>query len=363
MLLREILPHLDEIAPLRFAESWDNVGLIAGDPAAEVSRALLTIDCTHAVLDEAAKRGASLVVAYHPPLFDAIKAIPASGLLHRAIRDGVALYSPHTAFDVAAGGTNDLLADVLGLGERAPLKVTAPRETQCKLVTFVPEEAVDAVAQAVFEAGAGWIGNYSACSFRSEGTGTFFGEAGASPKVGEAGKLERVGEIKLETVMPLSRQEVVIAALRRAHPYEEPAFDLVRLVARPEGVGIGRFGTLGQATGRGELIERVKKGLGVSAVLVAGPTEGEVTRVAVCAGAGRGLLSDALAKKTELYLTGELPHHDALKAAAAGMTVVCALHSNSERKALDRMKERLERAAVGLAVDISEADRDPFVVR
>ena len=362
MLLRDVLPVLDAIAPLRHAEPWDNVGLLAGDPSAEIARALLTIDCTPAVLDEAAAFGAELVVAYHPPLFEAIKSIPASSVLHRAIRGGIALYSPHTAFDVAPGGTNDLLADVLGLGERTPLKLVPPREAQCKLVTFVPEEHVDRVAQAVFEAGAGWIGNYSACSFRSAGTGTFFGEEGASPRVGAAGALERVPEIRVETVLPLSRQEAVIAALRAAHPYEEPAFDLLRLVARPEGAGIGRFGTLPHPASRAELIDRVKRGLGVTGVLVAGPTEGEVSRVAACAGAGRGLLSDAIAKKTELFLTGELPHHDALKAAAAGMTVVCALHSNSERRALGRMKDRLEKEAAGLAVKISEVDRDPFVL-
>ena len=363
MLLRDVLPVLDAIAPLRHAETWDNVGLLAGDPAAEIARALLTIDCTPAVLDEAIARGAELVVAYHPPLFDPIKSVPASSVLHRAIRAGVALYSPHTAFDVAPGGTNDLLADVLGLGERAPLKLTPPREAQCKLVTFVPEEHVEAVAQAVFDAGAGWIGNYSSCSFRSPGTGTFFGEEGASPQVGQAGKLERAPEIRVETVLPLSRQEAVIAALRKAHPYEEPAFDLLRLVARPDGTGIGRFGVLARPTARTELIERVKRGLGVTGLLVAGPTEGEVTRLGMCAGAGRGLLSDALAKRAELFLTGELPHHDALKAAAAGMTVVCALHSNSERKALSRMKDRLEKEAAGLAVEISEVDRDPFVWR
>lgn len=363
MLLRDVLTVLDAIAPLRHAETWDNVGLLTGDPAANVARVLLTVDHTAAVADEAARERCELVVAYHPPLFEAVKSIAAGSLLHRAIRDGVALYSPHTAFDVAPGGTNDLLGDVLGMTERAPLKITPPRETQCKLVTFVPEVDVERIANALFEAGAGWIGNYSSCSFRSPGTGTFLGEQGSSPVVGQAGRLTLAPEIRLETLLPLSRQEDVIAALRAAHPYEEPAFDLLRLIARPEGMGPGRAGKLARATPRAELIERVKRGLGVSAVLVAGPTEGEVTRVAVCAGAGRGLLNEALAKKSELFLTGELPHHDALRAAAAGMTVVCALHSNSERAALARLKERLEQAAGELTVKLSEADRDPFVVR
>lgn len=362
MLLRDVLAALDRIAPLRHAEPWDNVGLIAGDPDSPVTRALLTIDHTAAVADEASRERCELVIAYHPPLFEAIKSIPATSLIHRAIRDGVALYTPHTALDVAAGGTNDFLGDVLGMAERAPLKLVPPRESTAKLVTFVPEGDLDRVAQALFDAGAGVIGRYSGCSFRSSGTGTFHGAEGTSPTVGQPGRPERVPEIRLETIVPLARQEAVIAALRAVHPYEEPAFDLVRLVARPEGAGIGRAGTLPAPTPRAALIERVKQGLGVSGVLVAGPTEGDVTRVAVCAGAGRGLLSEALARKTELFLTGELPHHDALRAAAAGMTVVCALHSNSERAALPQLQRRLEEQAPGLTVRISQVDRDPFVL-
>lgn len=362
MLLRDVLLALDRIAPLRHAETWDNVGLIAGDPASDVTRALLAIDCTAAVLDEAARGGCELVVAYHPPVFEGLKSIPATGVIHRAIRDGIALYSPHTALDVAEGGTNDLLADVLGLGERAPLRLVPPREAACKLVTFVPEGAIDRVAHALFDAGAGVIGHYSECSFRSPGTGTFLGGEGTSPAAGEPGRPHRAPEIRLETVVPLARTEAVVAALRAAHPYEEPAFDLLRLVARPEGAGIGRTGTLDRPVPRLELIERARRGLGVSAVLVAGPTDGEATRVSVCAGAGRGLLNDALARKTDLFLTGELPHHDALRAAAAGMTVVCALHSNSERAALPRLKQRLEEALPGLAAQISVEDRDPFTL-
>ena len=363
MLLRDILAALDRIAPLRHAESWDNVGLIAGDPAATVSRVLLTIDCTSAVFDEARREACELVVAYHPPLFEAIKSVSAQSLIHRAIRDGIALYSPHTALDVAEGGTNDMLADVLGLKERSPLKLVPPKESTGKLVTFVPEADVERVAQALFDAGAGVIGQYTECSFRSPGTGTFRGGEGTNPVVGQAGRREHAPEIRLEAVVPLARQQAVIEALRASHPYEEAAFDLLRLVAQPEGAGIGRAGVLPEPVPRPVLIERIKQGLSVSAVLVSGPIEGDVTRVAMCAGAGRGLLGEALALKTELFLTGELPHHDALRAAAAGMTVVCALHSNSERAALPRLRDRLLQAAPALDVRLSAFDRDPFVLR
>ena len=256
MILREILPVLDAIAPLRWAEPWDNVGLLTGDPDAPVSRVLLTIDLTHAVADEAIRERCELVVAYHPALFQAIKRVRHDSLLYRAIRAGVAVYSPHTALDVAPGGTNDLLADALGLLDRAPLKVSVPAEGQ----------------------------------------------------------------------------------------------------------GIGRVGALPAGSDRGALIAQVKRALGVGALLIAGPVEGPARSAAVCAGAGRGLLDEALAQKADLYLTGELPHHDALEAAAAGMTVVCTLHSNSERASLRRLQARIEADAPGLQVRLSEADRDPFVV-
>lgn len=256
MILHDVLAALETISPLRYAEPWDNVGLLTGDPAAEIERVLLTIDLTHGVLDEAVERRAELVVAYHPALFEAIKRVRHDSVLYRAIRANVAVWSPHTALDVAPGGTNDLLADALGLTERAPLRFTASGD----------------------------------------------------------------------------------------------------------GGGIGRIGVLPTALTRAELIRHLKRELGVESVLVAGPVEGVVTRAAVCAGAGRGLLDDAIKQKANLFLTGELPHHDALKAAAAGMTVVCVLHSNSERAALRALKRRIEAAASGVDVLISEVDRDPYTV-
>mgnify|MGYP000523302432 CR=1 FL=1 len=362
MKVSEIVAILEEIAPTRNAEPWDNVGLLVGDPRAEIHRVLFTIDYTPEVAEEGKRAGCDLVVSYHPPLFQPIKRITAPGLLYDAIQRGVALYSPHTALDVAEGGTNDMLADVLGLKARAPLRVAQAKATQYKLVVFVPEEAIDRISVALFEAGAGRIGRYSACSFRSPGTGTFFGEAGAQPTVGQGGRLEFVPELRLETVLPIQRVEAVIQALRAVHPYEEPAFDLVPLAAPPESRGMGRMGEL-EPTSRAELLDRIKAGLELSKLLVAGPLEGQVTRVAACAGSCGDLLEDAIAQRIDLYLTGEMRHHDALKAARAGMTVVCALHSNSERAVLKRVRQRLLERAPALPVHLSQADRDPFSIR
>jgi dinuclear metal center YbgI/SA1388 family protein len=361
--LQQLIETLEQIAPTRYAESWDNVGLLAGDPQQEASRILLAIDYTPAVARECKSLGCDVVIAYHPPIFHAIKRLTAGSVVFDAIRDGVAIYSPHTAFDVAEGGTNDVLCDVLGVSRRSPLKLAETKATQYKLVTFVPETALEKVSSALFAAGAGRIGNYSSCSFRNMGTGTFFGEAGTNPAVGQSGKLEQAPEVRIETVVPLAKVAEVIDALRQSHPYEEPAFDLNQLAAPPEGKGLGRVGEFDSPVERGELFARIKRGLGIDHLLIAGPTEGVVRRIATCAGACGELLDDAIARKAELYLTGEMRHHDAIKAADAGLTVVCTLHSNSERATLKRLKERLEAALPGLACHLSQSDRDPFSVR
>jgi dinuclear metal center YbgI/SA1388 family protein len=362
MKLQTIIEALEQIAPTRHAEAWDNVGLLAGDPAQEVSSALLAIDYTDEVAAEREALGCEIVIAYHPPIFSAIKRLTAGHLVFDAIARGVAIYSPHTALDVAEGGTNDVLCDVLGVSRRSPLKLSETKSTQYKLVTFVPQDAVEKVSDALFSAGAGRIGKYSACSFRNNGTGTFFGEDGTRPAVGQSGKMQQAAEVRIETVVSIEKVSAVIEALRSSHPYEEPAFDLNQLAAAPEGVGQGRVGEFDSPVTRTELMTRIKRGLELDHLLVAGPTDGAVDRVAVCAGACGELLDDAISRKAQLYLTGEMRHHDAIKAARAGVTVICTLHSNSERASLKGLKQRLEALAPGLACHLSRSDRDPFSI-
>ncbi len=359
MRLKQIGEFLEKIAPLSGAESWDNVGLLVGDREQEIHRILLAIDYTAEVAEEAKNAECDLIVAYHPPIFQAIKRLQSGSLIFDAIRRGVAIYSPHTALDAAAGGTNDMLADVLGLTDRRALRVESAPAGNYKLVTFVPAEKVDEVSAALFQAGAGRIGNYTSCGFRTGGTGTFFGEAGTNPAVGKRGQLERVQEIRLETVVPLKNVGAVIAALRKSHPYEEPAFDLNLLAGDPTGHGQGRIGNM-PPTERRALIERIKRELELPHLLVSGPTAGEISRAAACPGSCGDLMDAAIAGGAELYLTGEIRHHDAIKAAAAGMTVVCTLHSNSERAALKRLKNRLEESEEIPPILVSSTDRDPF---
>jgi len=370
MLLRQVIDALEDIAPTRYAESWDNVGLLAGDPQQEVTRALLAIDFTPAVAEEARAANADLIIAYHPPIFSPVKRLLAGDVLYDAIRQGVAIYSPHTALDVADGGTNDLLADLLGLEDRQPLRFIEPKAREHKFTTFVPPDALTRVADALFAAGAGGIGRYTRCSFRTPGTGTFMGDQTTNPAIGTPGVYEETPEIKLEMLCPIDRVPQVLAALRKSHPYEEPAFDLVHLAAPVEKLGQGRIGKLATPTPLPELLDRIKKGLAINHLLVSpaslptspSPHPPTISKAAVLAGAGREHLKDAIAQNAQLYLTGEIPHHDALAAAKAGVTVVATLHSNSERATLKRLRDRLTEKAPALTCTLSTLDRDPFQI-
>jgi dinuclear metal center YbgI/SA1388 family protein len=361
MKVADLVGAMEDIAPTRFAAPWDNVGLLVGDEAHALTRVLLTIDCTRAVLREARAAGCEAVVSYHPPLFEAQKRFVARSIAFEAARAGVALFSPHTALDVAEGGTNDVLADALGMTDRVPLRPVDAPDADLKLVTFVPAEHVDAVSRALFAAGAGRIGGYSSCSFRAPGTGTFFGGEGTHPVVGEAGRLEEATELRLETVVPALYTEAVVRALRASHPYEEPAFDLVRLAAAPPGLGLGRVGAVARAS-VGSLVDRAKQALAVEHVLLAGAVDCEVSRAAVCAGSGADVMGAAIAAGAGFFLTGELRHHDALRAVEAGLAVVCTRHSTSERAALVVLERRLSALLPGVAVTRSGEDRDPFVI-
>jgi dinuclear metal center YbgI/SA1388 family protein len=367
MIVADLVRAMQDIAPTRFAAEWDNVGLLVGDASDGLTRVMLAIDCTRAVLAEARAQGCEAIVAYHPPIFAPQKRFAAGSVAYDACRAGIAIYSPHTALDVAAGGTNDVLADAVGMTDRQPLRAAAP-ERALKLVTFVPAERVADLSQALFAVGAGLIGRYSACSFRTSGTGTFFGEDGANPVVGQAGRLEEAPEVRVEMVLPAARAAAVVRALRATHPYEEPAFDLMALEPPPAEPGrgaalpgMGRVGPV-PATTVGAIVDRIKGAFGLRRVLVAGPPERAVARVAVCAGSGADFIADAVVAKADLLLTGELRHHDALRAVATGLSLVCTLHSSSERPALAALAQSLRVRLAGVAVVLSGVDRDPFDV-
>lgn len=372
--LARVVELLSELSPLRYAEEWDNVGLLlgvakAGPAAPAVTRALFAIDLTEAVLEEALARHVELVVAYHPPIFTPLRKLDGtapSGTLLRAAAARIAIYSPHTALDAAPEGVNDWLAAGVGSGSTAPLVDAAVRSpgAELKLVTFVPPEHTETLRAALAQAGAGVIGEYENCSSQSPATGTFRGSDATNPAVGAAGRLETVVETRLEMVCPKHALGAVARVMRDVHPYEEPAWDVYALAPRPApDFGMGRSVELAEQTSLGTLVERLKLHLGRASLRVAASPAhragGPVRRVAVCAGSGKAVFERA--PGFDVYVTGELGHHAVLAHLAAGSSVILAEHSSTERGYLPTYAARLaERCEGAIETFVAETCREPL---
>ena len=365
MKIEQIGFEVNKIADLKLAQDWDNVGLLVGDADKEINTILVTIDVTKAVVEEAKKVGADLILSYHPIIWDGLKQVVAGGdseVVYELVRAGICVYSIHTAYDVAAGGVNDQLAEIVGIVDGVPIGdyVDEPGGPGYKLVTFVPVEHVNCVAAAIHRAGAGKIGNYSHCSFRTDGVGTFRPLKGAKPAIGALGKFERVSEIKLESIVPAEKIEAVVAELRKVHPYEEPAFDVFRHWDVEKKLGLGRIGELAEPVRLEAIIAKVKKVTGAEAVGIVGPGKRVVKKAAVCAGSCGKIINNVIAAGCDVYLTGELKHHQAMAAAEAGMTCLCLSHTVSERFALKNLVKRLQKPLKDVTIRISRKDADPF---
>jgi len=362
-----VAAYIEELAPPHWAESWDNVGLQVGDPAAAVQRVLVALELTDPVLEEAERLGCDLVVVHHPPIFRPLRALrfdnrPARRLL-RLIRGGMALYAAHTNLDQAPGMTNDTLAAAAGLTDFEVLK-QAGEERYVKLVVFVPRGHEDAVRDALANAGAGHIGNYSHCTFQAPGIGTFLPLQGSNPFLGQQGKLERAEEFRLETIVPESAVERAVQAMIAAHPYEEVAYDLYPLSNPGKTRGHGRIGRLARPLTLTQLAERLKAGLHTPVVRIAGDPDRLITTVAVGAGSGADLIRPAASRGADVLVTGDVRYHEAQDALDLGLALVDVGHYNSEAGAVAPLaaylRERL--AADGHAVEVveSQAGRDPF---
>lgn len=352
--VRDIQQAVEGIAPASLAADWDNVGLQVGDPDAGVSRVLVALTPLPEVFDEAEEIGADLLLFHHPlifrPLGDVNPASYPGDLVARAIRNGLAVHAAHTNYDAAPNGVSVALAEALGLA--GPLAVVAPEGSMKKLVVFVPEEDADGMADALAGAGAGRIGEYTHCTFRSSGTGTFFGGEGTDPYAGEKGRLERVAELRLETVVPSHLVPGAVAALRAAHPYEEPAFDVYPVEGRPEGCGYGRVGGLREALAPEEFAAYVSESLGFPARLVSDPVPGRpIERVAALGGSGGSFIRQAASSGADAYVTGDLSYHDALLAESLGLVAVDAGHAPTELPSLAPLARALgERVDVPVSV-------------
>ncbi len=369
MQTSEIIAILERIAPPELAAEWDNVGLLAGSRSSRTDRILLTIDLTEPVLREAIELRTDMIVAYHPPIFHAIKSLTDasadSRVILEALKAGISIYSPHTALDAAAGGLNDWLCEGFGRGDVRAIESFAdlPHTEQNKIITYCPAEAVGAIRNALASAGAGRIGAYQLCSFEIIGTGTFLGGDDTNPVVGKRGELNSVNEVRLEMVCPTAALALALTALRQFHPYEEPAIEIIRFEKRPHRAhGQGRRLVLDQGASIRTLAERIKDHLGLRQVHVAAAPDApsRISHIGVCAGAGSSMLESAIAQECKVFLTGEMRHHEVLSAIARGCSVILAGHTNTERPYLKPLAKRLREMMKDVDVLVSKRDVDPL---
>jgi dinuclear metal center YbgI/SA1388 family protein len=370
--LADIIAVLDGWFDPVWAESWDAVGLVCGDPVEPVERMVLAVDAVPATVAETLATRSQLLLTHHPLLLSGVHGVPADdpkgALVHRLVTGAAALFVAHTNADVAGPGVSDALAGRLGLTGLRPLQAL-PGEPLDKLVVFVPRVDAQRLIDALAGAGAGALGDYDRCAWTTEGTGTFRPLTGATPAIGKVGRVEQVAETRVEMVVPPSRRAAVLAALRAAHPYEEPAFDLLAGVPLPSGRGTGRIGELAEPmTLRGFTARAAAQLPGTTwGVRAAGDPDRQVRTVAVCGGSGGSLAERARRAGADVYLTADLKHHAAVEAVtergAGAMALVDVAHWASEAPWLDEVADRL-RSQFGTTVEVRVSRRvtDPWTL-
>ena len=379
MQVKDVIAAIHRLAPFDLAEPWDHVGLQVGSPGDELPPAgtagsgsaagsvgaapvvLVALEVDDAVLDEARRLGAAVVVSHHPS-FDPLERLSyyslSGRLALRAAREGVAVIAAHTSLDKARGGIADVVAELLGIEAAAPLAPAAA--DVLKLVGFVPADDADLVRKAVFAAEAGVIGEYEHCSWSTGGQGTFFGREGTDPVAGRAGRDESVDELRVEVVFPRRLRRRVTGAYVAAHPYEEPAFDVVPLENEVASLGLGRLGVLPAATTLAAFAAQVAAVLRLPSVRYAGDADREVRRVAVLPGSGAEAIASGVAQVADVLVTGDVKYHEARAAQAQGLALIDAPHGVTEQEGVLRWAERLA-AALGAGA-IVETFRDPTVL-
>ena len=361
--LREVVSALEELWPPGWAEPWDAVGLVVGDPDAVVRRVLFAIDPVDAVVAEAAERDVDLLVTHHPLYLRGTTSVaattPKGRLVHRLVSGRCGLFVAHTNADVASPGVSDALADAVGLVDTRPLAAAAADPLD-KLVVFVPVDDADRVLDALATEGAGAVGDYERCAWRTTGEGTFRPLPGASPTIGVIGQIETVPEARLEVVLSRGRREAVVRALLAAHPYEQPAYDVMELATVPGSRGLGRVGRLPEPLTMDELTSRVASALPPTSwgVRAAGDPLKVIETLAVCGGAGDSLLGQAAC--ADAYLTSDLRHHVSAER-PEGLGLLDAAHWATEWPWLAAAAVAVSEA-IGVDTAVSTIVTDPWTL-
>ena len=352
----EIYQAIDTFAPFDTQMDFDNSGLLIGASSDPVTGVLVALDVTSAVVEEAREKGCNLIVSHHPVIFHPLKRIASDDMVYKLIANSIGVISAHTNFDVAPFGVNTALADAMGVQNPRPLKPYRPEHVY-KLVVFVPRDNANALMAAMADAGAGEMGNYRECAFYSEGTGQFRPLSGANPAVGSIGNLETVEETRLEVLCTKENLPAVVASMKRAHPYEQPAYDILENHAVQAALAEGLVGELEQPIEPKTLVEKVKSVLRCERVKFLCGNRPVVT-LALCGGAGSNLLFDA-AGQADAFLTAEVKHHEWLAAKEMGLTLIDGGHFPTENLAMEPLKQRLSQAFPKLNFILSETHRDP----
>jgi len=362
-----VIQLMEKLAPRKLAAEWDNPGLALGSYSDKVSKILLTLTVTEDAMEYAVENGFDMIISHHPLFFKSFKALrgdtPLGKIVYTAIKHNIAIYSSHTNMDIAEGGVNDILAHALGLTDIRILKKTYDEKLR-KIVVFVPRGYEDKVRMAMGDAGAGHIGSYSHCSFAAQGFGSFIPLEGTSPFIGEQGKLTETEEIRLETIVPESLVNKVINGMLKVHPYEEVAFDVYPLKNAGKSLGLGRIGVLEKLMPLKEFCDLVKQKLFIGDLRVVGDLDLQVSKIAVCGGAGSDLIQAASFSGADVLVTGDVKYHDAIDAKAIALAVVDAGHYATENLLLPVLQRYLldEMNHLGKKADIFVfKDNDPFI--
>ncbi|QAY66288.1 Nif3-like dinuclear metal center hexameric protein [Paenibacillus protaetiae] len=363
-----VIQLIEQLAPKHYAVENDKIGLQLGTLNKEVKKVLVALDVTEAVADEAIAAGADLIIAHHAiiyrPLAKLDTSTPAGRLYEKLIKHDIAVYIAHTNLDTADGGMNDWMADLVGI---VPDKRDSLEEVHTdklyKLAVFVPKSHHEAVLQALFQAGAGHIGDYSHCSFNTEGTGTFLPGDHTNPFIGKQGQLERAAEIRIETIVPHSIHRKVIQAMLKAHPYEEVAYDLYAMDLKGRSFGLGRVGKLAEPITLEKLCERVKQAFDVPALRVVGDPQRVIKKAAVLGGSGARYVRHAMFAGADVLITGDIDYHTAVDAVEAGFTIIDPGH-NAEKimkaKVAGWLNEQLAARKYETEASASAVHTEPF---
>ncbi|MFD2743251.1 MULTISPECIES: Nif3-like dinuclear metal center hexameric protein [Sphingobacterium] len=361
MKIKELTHYLEQLAPLSYQESYDNSGLIVGNPNDEIHRALISLDCTESVVDEAIAEGCDIIISHHPIIFKGLKRFTGQNYVERtvikAIKNGIALYAIHTNLDNVLGGVNSKIADKLQLDA---ISILSPKKHILKkLAVFVPRTHVEEVREALFSSGAGRIGEYDQASFNTAGYGTFRPLEKANPHIGSRGEQERVEETKIEVVYPAHIERQVLVAMLAAHPYEEVAYDILNLENTVHHVGSGAIGNLQEPLLAEDFLRFLKDSLKLSIIRHTNLPRKPISRVAVCGGAGGFLLQDAIRSGADVFITSDYKYHEFFDAEDK-IVIADVGHYESEQFTQELLMELIQKKFANFAVLLTETETNPI---